>query len=502
VKRLPLVAALVTLAIHLVANPHYGFFRDELYFVICGMHPQFGYVDQPPVVPLLSALTQLAGHSLVLLRAVPALFDAAGVYATCELVEEFGGGTFAQAFAAIVFFFTPVLASFGMKVGTDEVGLWTWPLLALLVVRLTRGASPRLWIAIGIVAGFGVESKYSIIFYFVALVAGLALTGERRIFFTPWFAGGAVVAFAIALPNLIWQWREGFPMWELLRNGQLEKNLIPSPALYAFQELLITNVLLAAVWSIGFVWLLRASRFRFFAFAYVVLIGEMLLFHGKHYYPANVYPILIAGGAVAIEAWMRPLRYARAARAVLVTYAVVAGLVFLPDALPVLSEPNYLAFAEHRNAVFHFSKTLLSTEHGREDEALPADWADMHGWPEMAAAVEAAYDALPTSERRRTVVFAGNYGEASAIAFFAPNVPVISEHNQYWLWGPRGYDGTAFVQINGTCFHDEGYFRSRRVLARLDDPYAIAYEAHAPIWLCSGLKKPLAAIWPKIKDYE
>ncbi len=70
-------AAGLTLLLHLAANPHYGFFRDELYFIVCGQHPAFGYVDQPPLVPLAAALSQLFGPSLFLLRAVAALSAAA-----------------------------------------------------------------------------------------------------------------------------------------------------------------------------------------------------------------------------------------------------------------------------------------------------------------------------------------------------------------------------------------------------------------------------------------
>ena len=169
-RRIPLIAAVAVFLIHLVGNPHYGFFRDELYFIMCGFHPQFGYVDQPPVVPLLAAATQLFGHSLLLLRAVPAFFAAAGVYTTCLLVEEFGGGAFAQVLASLVVFFANVLMSFGMKVSADEVGLWTWPLIGLLALRLTKGADPRLWLAVGLIAGLSLESKYSALFYLFALV--------------------------------------------------------------------------------------------------------------------------------------------------------------------------------------------------------------------------------------------------------------------------------------------------------------------------------------------
>jgi 4-amino-4-deoxy-L-arabinose transferase-like glycosyltransferase len=115
------------------------------------------------VVPLLAAATQLGGHSLVLLRAVPALFAGAGAYVTCRLVAEFGGGRFAQALAAIVFVFTGVLASFGVMAGPDEVGLWTWPLIALLIVRIVKGADPRWWLAVGGAAGLSLESKYSVL---------------------------------------------------------------------------------------------------------------------------------------------------------------------------------------------------------------------------------------------------------------------------------------------------------------------------------------------------
>ncbi|MGA7202219.1 MAG: glycosyltransferase family 39 protein, partial [Candidatus Cybelea sp.] len=127
-RRIPLVAALATLAVHLIGNPHYGFFRDELYFIICGFHPAWGYVDQPPVVPLLAAATQFFGHSLFAVRALCAFFAAASVYTTCLLVVELGGGAFAEIFGALVAAVTPILMAFGTKLSTDTVGLWLWPL--------------------------------------------------------------------------------------------------------------------------------------------------------------------------------------------------------------------------------------------------------------------------------------------------------------------------------------------------------------------------------------
>jgi hypothetical protein len=496
-RAVPLIAAAVVVLVHLVGNAHYGFFRDELYFIVCGFHPQWGYVDQPPVVPLLAAATQLGGHSLFLLRAVPALFAGAGVYVTCRLAAEFGGGRFAQAFAAIIFLFTAVLVSFGDKVSPDEVGLWAWPYLALLAVRIAMGADRRLWLLAGAVAGAALESKYSVLFFLAALCAGLLATSQRRVL-DRWFAAGCGVAALIALPNFLWQWHYGFPMLELLRNGQNEKNLIAGPVLYLVQQVTITTLFLAPVWVVGLVWLLRAAPFRFVGIAYVILIVEMLVFHGKHYYPANVYPILIAAGAVPIEGWTQGRRIVRGA---LVAYALVFGSLVLPFVLPILPEGRFVDYERTIGKIFIAQRATLATEHNRESSALPGDWADMHGWPELAQAVKGVFDGLPPAERARAVVLTRNYGEASAIEFLTPDVPVISVHNQFWLWGDKDFDGNALIQIGGSCFAADHLFVSRAVVETLHPKWAIGEEQDLPIAICRGLRKPMAPIWADSKVY-
>ncbi|MBV9271988.1 MAG: glycosyltransferase family 39 protein [Candidatus Eremiobacteraeota bacterium] len=492
------IAAAIAFIVHAVANPHYGFFRDELYFIICGMHPQFGYVDQPPVAPLLAAATQTFGHSLFALRLVPAFFAAAGIFVTCRLVTDFGGTRYAQGLAAVVVFFTPVLLNFGMKVSPDEVGLWLWTLIALLVVRIVRGADERLWLGVGLCAGVALQSKYSVAFFLAALVAGLLLTPERRILRSRWALFGALLAAVIALPNFLWQAHYGFPMWELLRNGQNGKNVTVGPVLFLLQQLLLTGLFLSMVWIVGLVWLFRAAQYRFLGYTYVILIALMIAFHGKHYYPADVYPIVIAAGAVAIQQLFANIWL----RTAIATAAAAVGLIFAPFNLPVLPEATYVKYETAVGNTLHFSRKSVETEHGREESALPGDWADMHGWPEMAAAVKDAYASLPSGERQRTVVFAGNYGEASAVAFFDPGIPVISEHNQYWLWGTRGYDGATILQVGGTCFKSDHLYNNRMLLTRVRTPWAIGYENNLPIWHCSGARKHLADVWPNIKSYE
>ena len=176
-NRLAWALAAITVALHAVANPHYGFFRDELYFIICGRHPDWGYVDQPSLAPLLAAGTQLAGPSLFALRLVPAFCVGAAVFIGCLLVEEIGGGAFAQALCAICIGFAPVLASFGMKIATDTPSLPLWPLAALFVLRAITRSQWRWWILAGAALGLAFNAKYSVLFFAVALMIGLLISG-------------------------------------------------------------------------------------------------------------------------------------------------------------------------------------------------------------------------------------------------------------------------------------------------------------------------------------
>ena len=499
--RIPLIAAIVTFGLHLVGNPHYGYFRDELYLIICGQHPQWGYVDQPPLVPLLAAGTQMFGHSLVLLRAVPAFFAAAGVYVTCLLAAELGGGAFAQVLAALVVFLTPVLMNFGMKVSPDTPGLWLWPLAALYTLRLAKGADPRWWLAVGAAVGVCLQSKYTVVFFLTALLLGLLFTPERRILFSRWFLAGCGVCGLIALPNFLWQAHYGFPMLELLRAGQHGKNVIVGPMQYMLQQLLITNVFLSLVWIIGLGWLLWNVRLRFLAYTYVILMVFMMVLHGKHYYPADVYPLLMAAGGVAIEAWTNRWKMLRP---VVAAAVIFLGLVFVPFALPILPEEQVVSYTNWLLGVLHISRQTVATEHGRHAE-LPQDWADMHGWPELAATVASVYQSLPPGDRAQAAIVAGNYGEAAAIDFFGRQYglpPALSGHNQYYLWGTHGYSGNVIIDVAGDCGAREHLFQSSQLGATFSSRWVMPYENDIPIMVCRGINKPLAELWPGIKAYR
>ncbi len=501
VRAIPAAAALATLIVHLIANPHYGFFRDELYFVICGFRPAWGYVDQPPIVPLLAAGSQLFGHSLFLLRAVPAFFAAASVYMTCLLAIELGGGAFAEFFAALVAALTPALMHFGTTITTDIVGLWLWPLAALYVLRIVKGGDPRWWLAVGAVLGVALESKYSVVFFAVSMLAGLLLVPQRRVLLTPWFFGGVFLAGAIALPSFLWQASHGYPMWSLLRNAGEYKNAQLSALDYIVTQVMIVHPLFAPVSVIGLFALLRRSDARFLGIAYLALIAQMILLHGKDYYPGDVYPILIAAGAVTIEAWTQTKMVWRPALAL---YVLGAGLLLVPLLMPVLPERTMSAYDRVAQTMLAHEVKLAKSERTRIGN-LPPDWADMHGWRELAALVAQIYYSLPPAKRAQAAILASNYGEASAIDFFGAEYglpPVLSGHNQYWMWGTRGYTGNVVIDVHGECDRDAHLFRVHRIVARFSNPWGRPFENGFPISICEGITTPLASVWPKLRNYN
>jgi hypothetical protein len=309
------------------------------------------------------------------------------------------------------------------------------------------------------------------------------------------------VCGAIALPNFLWQVHYGFPTLEFLRNAGHGKNLIVGPGQYVFQQLFITNVFLSLAWIVGLVWLLWNVRLRFLAYTYVILIAFMIVLHGKHYYPADVYPFLMAAGGVAIEAWTNRWKLLRP---VVVTAVIVLGLVFVPFAMPILPEAQVVSYTSWLFGILHIPRQAVATEH-HQMPALPTDWADMHGWPELAATVGNVYQSLSPEDRAQAAIVAGNYGEAAAIDFFGRQYglpPSISGHNQYYLWGTHGYSGNVIIDVAGDCGARGHLFQSSERAATFTSPWVQPFEDGIPIMVCHGIQKPLAELWPSIKAYR
>ena len=493
-----LILGLVTLGIHLFANGNYGFFRDELYFIVCGRHPDWGYVDQPPLVPLLAAGSYaLSGGALMAFRLMPALVLAATVALTSEFCRVVGGGRYAQWLAGLCALLAPILLIQGVLFGTDVFQALSWLGLAWVLVRLEQTGDERRWLAFGLISGCSLETKYSVAFFLVALAVGLVITAQRKSLLRPWVYLGALLAALMVMPNMMWQAAHGWPFLELGKAGVNGKNAVLSPLAYFGQQFLLAGplgmiVVLCGLWA-GIVRPTLTTA-RTLAIAWLVLFVIFDDVHGKPYYLTPIYPALLAFGAQRIEQWLDN----HLARGTALAGVIVLGAPLAPLTVPVLPVDTFIRY-ERAIGIMPSSGERLKIG------ALPQYYADMFGWRQMAAKVAKVYWSLPPEERVRAVFFGNNYGEAAAIDVFGRRLglpPAISGHNSYYLWGPRGHDGSVIIIIGGSTRHYAELFRSYRVAGRIESPYAMPYETNRPIYVLRGMKAPLATYWPQVRHYE
>src|SRR5580698_2726728 len=205
--------------LHLYAARNYGYFTDELYYLACSHHLAWGYVDQPPLIALVTWITrQLLGESLVALRLVPAIASAVEIALTGLIARELGGGRFAQLLACGAALIAPGILISDSLLTMNAFEPLFWLACAYLFIRIVRSGDQRLWLWIGVLAGFGLENKYSMLIFGAGIVVGMVLTPQRRLFLSPWPWIGGAIAFLIFLPNLLWNFEHHFPFLELHAN--------------------------------------------------------------------------------------------------------------------------------------------------------------------------------------------------------------------------------------------------------------------------------------------
>jgi hypothetical protein len=499
VRRRPVTWALagLTAAIHLAFAGRYDIFRNELYYIVCGRHPAFGYADQPPLVPLIAAATQLFGTSAWLLRVPAALAAAALVPLTASFARLLGGGTAACLMAAFGAASAPALVAMTAILTTSTFEPLAWTACAYVVTRALIQDERRCWLWAGAIAGVALQAKYGIAFWLVGMLAGLALTPARAVLATrgAWIA--AMVALVIAAPSLIWQTRNGWPfIGVMLAHGEHHSNFTGTPPRFEIQQALAMNFVLAPLWIAGIAGPFAAGSLkpaRFLAIAYGVTAALIIGLHGKDYYLFPAYPTLFAVGAVAcarLGTWLT---------AGWMVLAAAAAAPIAPVVLPILDPPALAAYLDR----LHLRPA--PDEQAAVGAPLTQVFSDELGWRAMERSVAAVYRALPADDQRRAAIVASNYGEAAAIDVYGAAdhlPPALSGQDQYFFWGPRGYDGSVMIHVGGDIE------RWRHACAQLDvagtfgAPLVMPYENDRPIMVCRGLRIPLADAWPRFKRLQ
>lgn len=490
---------LAKLILQFLGIHHYGFFRDEFYYLACGEHLARGYVDQPPLIAFVAWLARhLFGDSIVSIRLFPVLAGAATIFLTGLFARELGGGRLAQFLAAVAILFAPFFLAIDSFLSMNAFEPVFWLLCAWIAVRIVKGASPRLWLLFGAVAGIGLENKHTMLVFGFALVAGLLLSGRGDLFHSKWIWLGGLTALAVFLPNLLWEARHGWPQIEVVRNAQLFKNVEVGPLRFLYEQVLFLHPVALPVWLAGLAWYFfarDAKPFRFLGWTYLIVLAIFMAFHGKPYYPLPIYPLLLAAGGVAFEKYVEPhpRRWLKFAYPVLL---ILAGLITVPFGVPVLPVATFLQYSE-----------IVPLAHSVKVErdataALPQIYADMLGWDRMADTIATVYHSLPATEQVGCAILAGNYGEAGAIDYYGPKLGLpkaIGGHNSYFFWGPRNYSGACVILFGERAEVYKNYFEDVERAATISTPLAMPSERSLNVYICRKPRAPLSRLWPRFK---
>lgn len=476
----------------------YGWFRDEFYYVACGEHLAFGYVDHPPLVALIARVVRsLGGDSPFPLRAVAAVAGWGTVTLTGRMAWQLGARWFGVALASVCALAAPLLLSIDGFFSMNTFDFFLWAVAASIVVAiLVDESTTKRWVWLGVVIGIGLENKLSIGFFSAGLALGLVASPARALLRTrgPWLC--VALAIGLWLPNLIWQATNGWITVEFMNQARTTKNAALPPLTFLAEQVQQMHPITAPVW-ITAVFALLVGRLRAVRPLGVVYLFVLVLFmtsRGKAYYVGPAYSFLLAAGAVTIERFVQ----ARWARAVSLAVVPLAGSVTAPLVVPVLGVDTLIRYQR-------FLGFAPGNAERGERPVLAQRFSDQLGWDSLVEAVARARDQLPADERADIGIFAGNYGEAGAVDVLGGRYGLpraMSGHNNYWLWGPKGRPSGPFLIIDTDDTDLRKVCGVVTPLAQRTEPLAMPEERNLTVFLCRDPVSPLPALWGKVRHFN
>ncbi|OKJ88969.1 ArnT family glycosyltransferase [Amycolatopsis sp. CB00013] len=463
----------------------YGYFGDELYFLAAGRHLDWGYADQPPLLPLLARLMDGFGADSPFVLRIPAMLAmVAGVVLTALIARELGGGRKAQTIAAATFAVSLQMLGSGHYLATSTIDPFLWTLLLWLLVRWTRTREDGLLLWSGVVTGFALNTKFLIGGFWVVALIAATMFGPRDLVRRPalWF--GAVIAAAMIAPTLVWQAANGWP--QLTMGAAISQEVSAGwggrvtfvPALVLSAGVPVGMILLGyGLWR-----LLRSERlwpYRFLGWTALGVLALFVLANGRYYYAAGMFALLFAAAAVEIEAGQAS-KYWRW----LATWPVyvVAAMIAIPQSLPILPRSELASAPEWTRPVFALEEV---------------------GWREITESVARAYRTTP--DPARTGIVTAKYWQASAIDHYGPELglPSPSSPNRGYATLPRPPESARDVLFVGN--DPSGlvpYFTRIREVGALDNRAGITNVSQGmKIWLATGRNGAWDTVWPKLTDW-
>jgi Dolichyl-phosphate-mannose-protein mannosyltransferase len=480
--------------VHMAFAGNYGYFRDELYYIVSGtQHLSLGYVDFPPFIAYVAALLYpISGDSLISIHVLPALNEALLVVVAGMISRELGGGRRAQLLAAVTTLVALAFLAFGSLFTPDSFDSLWWSLLAYLTIRIVRRRQPKLWTAVGLVVGIGMLTKLTILFFVAALfVSFLVVPSARGYLRSKWLVLGALISIAFILPMAYWNAVNGWPMVHFYSEfrGDFSGG---GPVSFLYSQVAIISYLTLPIFVGGLYFYFRSkegSQLRAFGLAYGILLVSMTVLGMKVYYLAPVYPMLFAGGAVQIERGLSSkkgvLRWFGSRP--FVACMMIVGVLLAPVAMPILSP-----------------STFISKYSASDYQNSPNP--DRFGWSLYASNLSQAYNTLPASLKSQACILTSNYGEASAVNLLGKGSGLpqaISGHNNYYVWGPGSCTGQVLITIGYSLSDDQSSFGNVSLLTTLTCQYCISYEQNLPVYVCTNPAfSSLASVWPMVRHFD
>ncbi|MFZ6028550.1 MAG: glycosyltransferase family 39 protein [Chloroflexota bacterium] len=498
-----LLMAIAKFSIHLFRAPGYGFFGDELYTIALSKHLAFGYVDLPPLVPALMALSRaLLGESLLAMQVFPALAGSVTLIFTCLITREFGGKTFAVALSGLTFIAVPIWLGVHSIFCYDSIDQLVLAAFLYVLVRFLRTGERKLWLVLGTLAGIACMTKMTIPFLAPGFLVALLLSGYRRDLLTPWPWLGAVLCLLIVSPYLIWQFANHWPSLEYWRNYAAWRVYDASVGQYLTNILAYMGVLLLPLWMAGLYRIFRqldGTNYAFLGLLFFVTVALLFALHASIRLLAELFIPLLAAGCVFVEEKLAGIRWKKAVQIVVVAYLSVASIFAALFTLPIVPPESLPALME----TFSLVRMLTVKEFKGTPSYYPLLLAGRLEWDTLVRDVAKVYHGLPPQERAVAGIYTDMYMSAGAIDLLGPQYGLphaVSGSLTYYLWGP-GYSWDVMIVVTSKTNELAVFFEENELQPSIQRESGALIE-QPNIYVCRKPKVPADVIWSSLKLYR
>jgi hypothetical protein len=468
-------------------NPVYELHRDEFLHLDLGKHLAWGYASVPPVTSWISYVILFPGNSVFWVKFFPALFGALTIVVVWKIIEELNGKLFALIMGSVSVIFS-VLLRINTLYQPNSLEYLLWTVLFFVVIKFINSENNKwLWLA-AIVLAFGFLNKYNITFLMLGLLPAFVISNPRKIFLNKHFYFSLLFGLLIVSPNLIWQYQNGFPVFQHLKT-LAETQLVNVDRFGFLKEQLLFFVgsfFVIILAFISFFLYPPFRQFRLFFWSTIFTLAIFTLLKAKSYYAIGLYPVLLAFGSVYLEKllgtnWLKYLK------PVAVLFPVLVIIPIFRIMLPVLSPAEII----QKKEIFQ-KMGLLRWEDGQEHQ-LPQDFADMLGWKELAGIVDQTFESL--ENKKNTIIHCDNYGQAGAINFYSKQkyTQSVSMNADYINWYPLDeMEIKNVILVKNISDEDENrerekpFFESVDLVGEITNQFA--REKGTKIYLLKGAK--------------